>query len=668
MSENNGGHNSRRELETLTRPVVPNLGRGEMERIRNGEPRQGSLFAPQYVVDSEYLKTLLVGRPPPVQPSSSQGSSVAGVQEEEAEEIEREERSTNDSGIQCPESASPSPPPAPRARGTPEFFQGCERELLQLFAFVEQHLSVVETELGALKMAPSRQGRSNSDSSCTEDEEEEGEDTPFARQIQVGPSLLTRLQQTLRSLRESIATSFNRLDQLIEMQDEATASQQGREFLDRYSPTKASLERRIDSNLDRIHSKRPHSSWRESSVDSMEEEESEVTVEVRNYRPGCLMLFHVLLFVAVWCALGFMYYYYSKEHSTWAVAVRLLRSPFLVVLFFYFYGINIKMWANNHIDYVRIFKFPSRGTPTAKFAWKVAGMFCVIFSTILGSLLFLSIFRADIPVKSAATVMWLLLLLFLFNPTNRFLRKGRFTFVLVMVRILIAPFHKVDFGDFWFADQLNSLVGILLDMQYYCCFMVSDTWSDPPSKSVCTTSRNGIRPIISSLPALWRFMQCLRCFYDKRKIKHLVNAVKYATTFPVIIFATLFSVHMSSGFSLTALDLHNVDWIIVFWGIFAFIHALYTFIWDVYCDWGLFQLHHRTILRPRRLYSWRSFYCVAIVLDLILRFSWTMKLTLALVWHVDSDIIYTGLVAGEMFRRFMWNFFRVEYEQTLSSS
>lgn len=33
-----------------------------------------------------------------------------------------------------------------------------------------------------------------------------------------------------------------------------------------------------------------------------------------------------------------------------------------------------------------------------------------------------------------------------------------------------APFFRVEFADFWLADQLNSLATVLLDLQYLCCF------------------------------------------------------------------------------------------------------------------------------------------------------------------------------------------------------
>lgn len=38
-----------------------------------------------------------------------------------------------------------------------------------------------------------------------------------------------------------------------------------------------------------------------------------------------------------------------------------------------------------------------------------------------------------------------------------------------------APFYRVRFCDFWLADQLNSLVPILLDIEYTSCFYLTSS-------------------------------------------------------------------------------------------------------------------------------------------------------------------------------------------------
>lgn len=53
-----------------------------------------------------------------------------------------------------------------------------------------------------------------------------------------------------------------------------------------------------------------------------------------------------------------------------------------------------------------------------------------------------------------------------------------------------------------------------------------------------------IRPIVNCIPAWLRFAQCLRRYYDtKEAFPHLVNAGKYATTFFVVIFATMKTIY-----------------------------------------------------------------------------------------------------------------------------
>jgi hypothetical protein len=48
---------------------------------------------------------------------------------------------------------------------------------------------------------------------------------------------------------------------------------------------------------------------------------------------------------------------------------------------------------------------------------------------------------------------------------------------LLQGRIILAPLFYVNFADFWLADQLNSLVVVFVDFQYFICFyLTNDNW------------------------------------------------------------------------------------------------------------------------------------------------------------------------------------------------
>lgn len=56
----------------------------------------------------------------------------------------------------------------------------------------------------------------------------------------------------------------------------------------------------------------------------------------------------------------------------------------------------------------------------------------------------------------------------------------------------------------------------------------------------CVEGSYLIRPLVAMLPAWFRFSQCLRRYRDTREaFPHLANALKYATSFFVVIFSSL---------------------------------------------------------------------------------------------------------------------------------
>lgn len=48
--------------------------------------------------------------------------------------------------------------------------------------------------------------------------------------------------------------------------------------------------------------------------------------------------------------------------------------------------------------------------------------------------------------------------------------------------------------------------------------------------------------------------------------------------------------------------------------------------------------------------------------DLVLRFGWTLSMSLVKAGYVEGELMMTILSPLEVFRRFMWNYFRLENE------
>jgi xenotropic and polytropic murine leukemia virus receptor xpr1, putative (fragment) len=139
-----------------------------------------------------------------------------------------------------------------------------------------------------------------------------------------------------------------------------------------------------------------------------------------------------------------------------------------------------------------------------------------------------------------------------------------------------------------------------------------------------------------------------------------VNAGKYSTTFFVVIFSVLAKSTQDSYTN----SIENPFFLL--WILSMVVSSCYTYIWDVKMDWGLFESNSDQIeypfLREEIVYSSPIFYYIAIIEDLILRFGWTLSVSLIEIGIINADLMVTILAPLEIFRRFIWNFFRLENE------
>ncbi|KAK0181164.1 hypothetical protein PV327_003470 [Microctonus hyperodae] len=340
------------------------------------------------------------------------------------------------------------------------------------------------------------------------------------------------------------------------------------------------------------------------------------------------------------------------------IAFRLYRGPLLIVQFLFLMGVNVYGWRSSGVNHVLIFELDPRNHLSEQHLMELAAVLGVVWTLSLLSFLYSA--SLSIPPYVNPLVLVCIMLIFLLNPFRIFRYEARFWLLRISFRMIIAPFAFVNFADFWLADQLNSLVTPLLDFHFLICFYITNgDWLNAGDTTRCMSGSLFIRPIVSCLPAWFRFAQCIRRYRDsKEAFPHLANAGKYSTTFLVVITATLrqyyannYSNHLES------------PWLWL-WVVSCVINSIYSYTWDIKMDWGLLDSNagENKFLREEVVYSAAGFYYFAFVEDFILRFIWIPSYILVEYKYVSSDLMTSIIAPLEVFRRFIWNFFRLENE------
>ena len=131
-------------------------------------------------------------------------------------------------------------------------------------------------------------------------------------------------------------------------------------------------------------------------------------------------------------------------------------------------------------------------------------------------------------------------------------------------RLLLAGLYPVEFRDFFLGDMYCSQtysMGVshsrhtnrgfadeLQNLELFFC-LYAHNWSNPAQ---CNSNHSRLLGFLSTLPGIWRALQCLRRYYDTRNaFPHLVNCGKY--TFTILSYMTLSLYRIDKSMSLKAL-------------------------------------------------------------------------------------------------------------------
>ncbi|KAG4103227.1 EXS family-domain-containing protein [Neocallimastix lanati (nom. inval.)] len=171
-------------------------------------------------------------------------------------------------------------------------------------------------------------------------------------------------------------------------------------------------------------------------------------------------------------------------------------------------------------------------------------------------------------------------------------------------------------------------------------------WEFIEVKYKCNSSTSWFISIVTVVPGWIRFLQCLRRYYNTHRFNpHLLNAGKYMVGIISILLGHLY--------------------LRVIWIISLVATSSYSYTWDVLMDWGFFQKNSKNkFLRDDLIFPTWSYYYVMIS-NLFLRTIWLFTVS-PNYWGVikNGNIVAYVTALVEVFRRFQWNFFRMENEHT----
>ncbi|KAK5657070.1 hypothetical protein OQA88_3597 [Cercophora sp. LCS_1] len=366
------------------------------------------------------------------------------------------------------------------------------------------------------------------------------------------------------------------------------------------------------------------------------------------------------------------------------------RVGFIIILAVWGWGLNLHFLHVRRIDVPSLIRYPGRSAnnqlPHHHSTYRLATLLSTTSGVSL--VLFWLLSRRDpklvidydwIPMTNLLVLAALFIL-----PLRRLAvsHTGRSRLLATLRRVSIGGLAEAKdgkFGDILLADVLTSYARVFADLFVCICMFLTHDGSatDRPDRDC----GGGILvPLIMAVPSAIRLRQCLIEYYRVRRSpfsqttgwggQHLANAAKYSTAFPVIALGSMLR-------NLSVQDRAVSTGLYRGWVAACLLNSLYSFYWDVAKDWDLTLFsearerdspEHPFGLRRRLLIHKPGVYYVVIAMDLMLRCTWMLKLSPRLDHLTDFEGSIFLIQFLEVFRRWVWIFFRVETEWIRSTS
>eukprot|EP00126_Sphaerothecum_destruens_P005961 Sdes_comp19141_c0_seq2m9877 len=233
---------------------------------------------------------------------------------------------------------------------------------------------------------------------------------------------------------------------------------------------------------------------------------------------------------------------------------------------------------------------------------------------------------------------------------NIFYFRLRTCFWKIFARILF-PIHPIHFSEILLADILTTLSKVFADVEVMICVILSHFTLRDNINATSGCMHSLIMPFVASVPSLFRARQCIIAYSSSSEASpQILNFFKYLSAFPVIWLSFIKTLVADTIYASLTEKL---------WFYSLVINSAFSFVWDVFMDWGLGDRKHK-YLRSQLMYRYSSFYYFIILFNFCARFTWSISLSQHLQLNMHETIFLFELI--EVFRRFLWIFLRIEWQ------
>jgi hypothetical protein len=358
--------------------------------------------------------------------------------------------------------------------------------------------------------------------------------------------------------------------------------------------------------------------------------------------------------------------FFSEEQGDFIIyQFPIFRGTFVLFIYFLSLGVNVYTWEHSNLNYKKVFNIQL--VNTNPFEIMMAGFGFLTIWTLL--FLYCGISNLDSIKKGAffsATVsqylpptLWVFFLVFLFFPTRKWLFGQARWFLLTTIKnVLIGPFTDFSPLTNFALDQMPSFVTTFKDFAYSFCYFVN-LMSSGSMKNTCDKY-----PFKTAFLVVIVFPGVLKmCFLINRLVFLLIRRpsnLNFKNDLTrLIINICRISIGLVTSFASFFSGTSNGMFIA--WIVLSIISALYMYFWDIVIEWGF--LSNKYLLRDPRVFQNTWVYYVAMVTNLGLRYAWTITISPSLFTsNVTKSVITTTTAVLEVFRRTVWNIFKVELD------